>query len=182
MILVMTALKAESKGFNDKRSEYLGITGIGKVNAAMHLTHQLRIAAPHIPGVTGVVNLGTCGGTFAVAGDGIARPGEIMHPTAFTDGSPAMSKFPDDFPQIGDKDAKTTCVTDDVFHFASRYTVRDMEAYALAKVCKHFDIPFHCYKIVTDTGNSKDWELNLPRYMELLWAYYYKEVYPGLVK
>ena len=42
--------------------------------------------------------------------------------------------------------------------------VVDMEAYALAKVCYHYDISFISFKYITDNANehsSKDWEDNL---------------------
>ena len=41
--------------------------------------------------------------------------------------------------------------------------VFDMEAYALAKVCYHYHVPFISFKYITDNVNeqsSKDWEEN----------------------
>ena len=42
--------------------------------------------------------------------------------------------------------------------------VVDMEAYALAKVCYHFNIPFISFKYITDGADEQsheDWEKNL---------------------
>ena len=39
-----------------------------------------------------------------------------------------------------------------------------MEAYALAKVCYHYDIPFISFKYITDGADEQaheDWEVNL---------------------
>ena len=39
-----------------------------------------------------------------------------------------------------------------------------MESYALAKVCSKFNIPFRCWKYITDNADEKspkDWEENL---------------------
>ena len=41
--------------------------------------------------------------------------------------------------------------------------VFDMEAYALAKVCHHYQVPFISFKYITDNADgssSKDWEEN----------------------
>ena len=36
----------------------------------------------------------------------------------------------------------------------------DMEAYALAKVCKIYGYDFKAYKFISDDGNPDDWEEN----------------------
>ena len=41
--------------------------------------------------------------------------------------------------------------------------VFDMEAFALAKVCRHYNVPFISFKYITDNANehsAKDWEEN----------------------
>ena len=38
-----------------------------------------------------------------------------------------------------------------------------MEAFALAKVCRHYNVPFISFKYITDNANehsAKDWEEN----------------------
>ena len=62
-----------------------------------------------------------------------------------------------------------TCGTGDSFveyikKGDSNIDVFDMEAYALAKVCRYYKVPFISFKYITDNVNehsSKDWEDNL---------------------
>ena len=52
-------------------------------------------------------------------------------------------------------------VQDDIDNYSD---VFDMEAYALAKVCHHYKVPFISFKYITDNANEhspKDWEENL---------------------
>jgi nucleoside phosphorylase len=35
-----------------------------------------------------------------------------------------------------------------------------MEAYALATVCKDFEIPFRSFKYISDAGNPEEWKEN----------------------
>jgi adenosylhomocysteine nucleosidase len=61
-----------------------------------------------------------------------------------------------------------TCGTGDSFvenieRGDSNIDVFDMEAYALAKVCYHYDMPFISFKYVTDNVNEhspKNWKEN----------------------
>ena len=60
-----------------------------------------------------------------------------------------------------------TCGTGDCFvEDKSQYygEVVDMEAYALAKVCYNYDVPFISFKYITDGADEQaheDWEANL---------------------
>ena len=62
-----------------------------------------------------------------------------------------------------------TCGTGDSFVESlekgdSNIDVFDMEAYALAKVCRYYEVPFISFKYITDGANEsspKDWEDNL---------------------
>jgi adenosylhomocysteine nucleosidase len=52
-------------------------------------------------------------------------------------------------------------VQDDTDTYSEVY---DMEAYALAKVCRYYEVPFISFKYITDSANEsspKDWEENL---------------------
>ena len=44
--------------------------------------------------------------------------------------------------------------------------VVDMEAYALAKTCRNFEIDFVSYKYISDDGNADDWEKNCGKGVE----------------
>jgi len=35
-----------------------------------------------------------------------------------------------------------------------------MEAYALATVCKEYEIPFRCFKYISDAGDPDEWKAN----------------------
>lgn len=44
------------------------------------------------------------------------------------------------------------------------YDIADMEAYALAKVCKNYNIPFVCLKFISDGADDRagqDWKLTV---------------------
>ena len=47
----------------------------------------------------------------------------------------------------------------------------DMEAYAIAKVCLHYKVPFRCFKYISDDGNANDWEKNVAKGQELMLSY-----------
>jgi adenosylhomocysteine nucleosidase len=54
-----------------------------------------------------------------------------------------------------------------------------MEAYALAKVCTHLHVDFHCYKYVSDDANETadtDWQENIskgePLFYDVLREYF----------
>jgi adenosylhomocysteine nucleosidase len=50
----------------------------------------------------------------------------------------------------------------------------DMEAYALKEVCEHLNIPFECYKFVSDDTNedsSSDWAENVAKGAKLFKAF-----------
>jgi adenosylhomocysteine nucleosidase len=42
-----------------------------------------------------------------------------------------------------------------------------MEAYALATVCKEYEIPFRCFKYVSDAGNPNEWQENASKGVNL---------------
>ena len=84
--------------------------------------------------------------------------------TPFEKEPPLMLETKSDFNPIG---RNATCGTGDCFvEDKSQYygEVVDMEAYALAKVCYHYDIPFISFKYITDGADEQaheDWEKNL---------------------
>ena len=58
-----------------------------------------------------------------------------------------------------------TCHTGDSFVSSwedyDKTDCADMEAYAIAYVCQQNKISFECYKIISDSGDIKDWEQSL---------------------
>lgn len=165
--LILFALEQESRGlFADRDVLY---TGVGKVQAAHALTRRLHTggaaARPRC-----VVNLGT-------AGSAIHKAGSLVHCTRFIQrdmdvsplgfpkwetpfsGRPAMLEYGDAVADV----PHAVCGTGDSFeiaHDGAHYDVVDMEAYALAHVCRAEDVPFYCLKYVSDGADGKaadDW-------------------------
>ena len=176
-ILIVSALEVETQGqLEDYRVLY---TGVGKVNATLELTKVLQKAHLHYlpPMPKLVINYGT-------AGSRELPIGELVDCTKFTQRDmdvrgmgfmQGQTPFENDVPVILDYDhvefnpigKKLRCGTGDNFVQDNKeiYSdVFDMEAYALAKVCYHYDINFISFKYITDNADEhspKDWEDNL---------------------
>lgn len=165
--LIVFALEEESQQLFSGYD--LLYTGVGKVNAAYKLTRRLHQNRPSL-----IVNLGT-------AGSAVHAAGSILHSTRFIqrdmDVSPLgfekwVTPFSND-PMIleygqGVSDIPhATCGTGDSFdvtHSGKDYEIVDMEAYALAKICREEDIPFLCLKYISDGANDDaptDWKTAL---------------------
>ena len=169
--LIVCALKDE---FNIETGQYsLLHTGVGKVNAAISLTEYMLLnKKPSF-----VINYGT-------AGSKKLDVGELIDCTKFIQRDMDASKLGFDkfeTPFDGKNSIEIdnsyilqnptkkflTCATGDNFLASSSVhpgDVVDMEAYALAKVCAIFSIPFISFKYISDSADSDanvDWELNL---------------------
>ena len=175
-VLIVSALEVETQGqLEDYRVLY---TGVGKVNATLELTKVLQKAHLHYlpPMPKLVINYGT-------AGSRELPIGELVDCTKFTQRDmdvrgmgfmQGQTPFENDVPVILDYDhvefnpigKKLRCGTGDNFVQDNEeiYSdVFDMEAYALAKVCYHYDINFISFKYITDNANEHsagDWEQN----------------------
>jgi adenosylhomocysteine nucleosidase len=170
------ALEIESQGVFEAAGIPVLFTGIGKVNAAHALTRKLAEHREHRRSVPHVVNFGTAGsGKFAtgtlVACERFLQLDMDLTALGFSKGvtpfesAPSVIEFPCAIPSL----PKGTCGTADSF-VADGSTlacdVRDMEAFALAKVCWLEKVPFTCVKYITDGADSTaatDWEANLPK-------------------
>ena len=181
-ILVVCALEVETQGqlddcFEDKRQ--ILYTGVGKVNATFKLTHRLRASHLHylplMPEL--VINYGTAGSRELPIGElvdctkFIQRDmdctgfGILKGQTPFEDTEIVLDSN-SEFNPIG---KHYTCGTGDNFvdkieDEIEYVDVFDMEAYALAKVCSYYYVPFISFKYITDNANEhspKDWEDNL---------------------
>jgi adenosylhomocysteine nucleosidase len=168
--LVVVALPQESRGQLEAASAPLLYCGVGKVNAAMALTRQLAdYRAAGVPAPF-VLNLGSAGSRslptralvacnrfeqrdMDVTALGFAR-GETPYDTA-----PSILEteiYFDHLPNV-------LCSTADSFAtdlHAVAGDVVDMEAYALARVCRAEQARFACVKYVTDGANgaaANDW-------------------------
>ena len=175
-ILIVSALEVETQGqLEDWRVLH---TGVGKVNATLELTKVLQKAHLHYmpPMPELVINYGTAGSRkikkktlvdctkFIQRDMDVTGLGFMRGETPFEKEPPLMLEAKSDFNPIG---RNATCGTGDCFvEDKSQYygEVVDMEAYALAKVCYLYDVPFISFKYITDGADEQaheDWEANL---------------------
>lgn len=161
--LFVFALKAEAgREFNDCNVIF---TGIGKVNATYELTRAIQKYQPDI-----VINLGTAGGFGLKRGDVVCCNQFVQRDMDVT--PLGFEKFVTPFEESSvvlsygitlDHLKTAVCGTGDCFeinHNTNLYNVVDMEAYALAKVCKAENLPFLCLKYISDVADDNavsDW-------------------------
>ena len=172
-ILIVSALEVETQGqLEDYRVLY---TGVGKVNATLELTKVLQKAHLHYlpPMPKLVINYGT-------AGSRKIKKGQIVDCTKFVQRDMdvtglgfmrGQTPFENNIPIILDYDhvefnpigRKASCGSGDSFvedRLNYYGEVVDMEAYALAKVCHYYYVPFISFKYITDNADEHsagDW-------------------------
>jgi len=177
-ILIVSALEQETQGqLEDYRVLY---TGVGKVNATLELTKVLQKAHLHYmpPMPKLVINYGTAGSRKSPIGElvdctkfiqrdmDVTGLGFMKHQTPYESPNEMVIRCTSKFNPIG---KNYTCGTGDSFvenikRGDSNIDVFDMESYALAKVCYHYDINFISFKYITDNVDEhspRDWEDNL---------------------
>lgn len=164
-VLIVMALKDECQGYFAR--ENVIYTGIGKTNASYALMKAIANKKPKL-----VLNLGS-------AGSAVFNRGELINCTEFIQRDMDASglgyeKYVTPFDKIDEQILtygneieglkKGVCGTGDSFDTSSNksaaYNLVDMEAYALAKICKLQNIPFACVKYITDGadgGAGDDW-------------------------
>ncbi len=162
-LLTVFALAPEAQGFFDDLQPVF--CGVGKVNATYHLTMALqRFRAEHgqLPDL--VLNLGS-------AGSGHFNRGLVVNCTQFIQRDfdvtalgcePYATPFDDTPPLLGNGRRyaalpEGTCGSGDQFVTAAvsaPWNVIDMEAFALAKVCRHEQVSFACLKYITDGADG----------------------------
>jgi adenosylhomocysteine nucleosidase len=176
-VLIVCALKIETRGqLENYKTLY---TGVGKVNATYELTKYLSIhiarAKPKL-----IINYGTAGSRKYEQGElvdctqfiqrdmDVTGLGFEIGQTPLEEDIPMRIQSESDFNPIG---KNALCGSGDNFMNGLPYAwykkqsvdVVDMEAYALAKVCYHYDINFISFKYITDNADehsSKDWKDN----------------------
>lgn len=175
--LLTFAMEQESRDvFNDYTCLH---TGIGKINAAYAFTKYLN-AIKTRPSM--IINLGT-------AGSRKHQKGSIINCTSFIERdmdvtplgfSPYQTPFSDPAETIlknGHRIQDLTegcCGTGDHFDTSKKaleFDVVDMEAYALALICKRENMPFMCLKYISDGANNtahEDFAVTLHKAAEAL--------------
>lgn len=154
------ALAAESDGVFEAAGIPVLFCGVGKVNAAIALTRELRRYAQAGRPPPSVVNFGSAGSRVHATGSMVACHefvqrdmdvsglGFALGVTPFDD-APPMLAFDPRFERL----PSARCGSGDSFAMSAcpvECGVVDMEAYALAKVCWLEGAPFACVKYVTD--------------------------------
>ena len=178
-VLIVCALKQETQGqltegsINDWNILY---TGVGKVNATLKLTQKFGKFGSHIP-YDLVINYGTAGSRDLPIGElvdctkfiqrdmDVTGLGFMKHQTPYESPNGMVIRCTSKFNPIG---KHYTCGTGDSFventeDGDGNINVFDMEAYALSKVCHHYDINFISFKYITDNANehsANDWTEN----------------------
>ena len=172
--LIVCALEIETQGqLDDYEVLY---TGVGKVNATFELTRKFGKYGSYIP-YDMVINYGTAGSRkikkktlvdctkFIQRDMDVTGLGFMRGETPFEQDPPFVIQQQNiEFNPIG---RNATCGSGDNFaEDKSQYygEVVDMEAYALAKVCYLYDVPFISFKYITDGADEQaheDWEKNL---------------------
>lgn len=139
-------------------------TGVGKINAAYHLTLRLaEYRARNLPFPL-VVNFGTAGSAQFERGQLVSCNTFVQRdmdasPLGFEPGATPFDESPKvlTFPSLATHLPEATCGTGDSFatsHVETHFSVVDMEAYALAKVCWLQGARFGCIKFVTDGADD----------------------------
>ena len=173
-ILIVCALEVETQGqLEDYDVLY---TGVGKVNATYKLTRHFGKYGSYIP-YDLVINYGTAGSRkikkktlvdctkFVQRDMDVTGLGFMRGETPFEDEPPLMLDF--GITKYNNIKRRAVCGSGDNFvEDRTQYygEVVDMEAYALAKVCYLYDVPFISFKYITDGADKSandDWEENV---------------------
>ena len=194
-ILIVCALEAETKGaLEDWKPHNLLYTGVGKVNSTYELTKRLFVdgSINYDARIGLVINYGTAGSQhwkykkgdlvdctrFVQRDMDVSGLGFKIGQTPFEEDIPTILQSESEFNPIG---KNALCGSGDSFvQEKTMGDVVDMEAYALAKVCYLYDVPFISFKYITDDADEqaqKDWESSLADGIEL-----FKEKILNLVK
>ena len=172
--LIVCALEIETQ--NQLQDWNVLYTGVGKVNATYHMTKGIVDGITHGKRPRMVINYGTAGSRkikkktlvdctkFIQRDMDVTGLGFMRGETPFEKDIPFVIPSKCNFNPIG---RNATCGSGDNFvEDRTQYygEVVDMEAYALAKVCYLYDVPFISFKYITDGADEQaheDWEANL---------------------
>ncbi|WP_312089107.1 nucleosidase [Chryseobacterium sp.] len=168
-VLLVFALESEAgKAFDDFNKLFVGI---GKVNAAYHLTKAIVDNKPDL-----IINLGTAGSTkfdrgsvvnctqFIQRDMDVRALGFQKFETPFSD-DPVILNYGLTIEHL----PKGICGSGDQFeieHTNPEYNVIDMEAFALAKVSASESIDFLCFKYISDGADgsaAEDWTVEVKK-------------------
>lgn len=168
-IIVFVALESELPQDLIPNGVDIYYTGVGKVNAAIKATEVLSGLLPNFNAT--VLNYGSAGsntlpkGTLADCRYFIQN--DMNTPFGKTHETPFDSEI---YPEIKEPTIEFgtgyVCRTQDKFE-DNPQGIFDMEAYAIAKVCKIYGFDFTAYKYISDGGDIDEWEENHSKGKEL---------------
>ena len=177
-ILIVCALERETD--NQLEGYNVLYTGVGKINATFSLINYFNrmICGPWVNPEEAKQRLPETVINFGTAGSRNIPIGRLVECTSFIQRdmdarglgfNEFETPFSKDTPVILSNGEGFTCGTGDNFventkNESELIDVFDMEAYALANVCDKFNVPFRCWKYITDNADeksSKDWNENI---------------------
>jgi len=159
-MLIFTALQEEIPTLH--KEDHVFVTGLGKVNATLQAT---KLILEHTPNL--VVNFGTAGSISREHGQGLVEcTGFIQRDM---DCSPLgfdkyVTPYEEEHHLIGS--SEIVCGSGDNFMTdagelpSAGVHIVDMEAYAIAKVCRNLGVQFRCFKYISDNADENagdDW-------------------------
>jgi len=159
-MIILCALQEEIPTLHKEDRVY--VTGLGKVNASLQAT---KLILQHKPRV--VVNFGTAGSVSDTYSHGLVEcTGFIQRDM---DCSPLgfekyVTPYEEGHYMIGSPEI--VCGSGDTFMTnagelpSEGVHIVDMEAYAIAKVCRDLAVPFRCFKYISDSADENagdDW-------------------------
>ena len=151
-LLILCALEEEFSKEGNRYADNIFYTGVGKINSCITTLELIKEKNPSL-----IVNVGTVG----ACRDDIEG---IIECGVFKDRDDT-SEFNSENIIYTDNNLLTISTGDNfISHKVEGCDVVDMEAYAIAKVCKRDNVDFKCYKYITDYTNqeSKDnWQANV---------------------
>ena len=144
-------------------------SGVGKINATMAAMSALHL------GYNEIINIGSCGSLKLPVGK-IAKVGQVFQDI---DATPldeyGSTPFDANSKQIIlDTNSDISCFTTDYFYdnnqlskyspyyleMIEKCSIFDMECYAIAKVCRRYNVKFSSYKWISDGGDHSHWKEN----------------------
>lgn len=179
-VALIMALPGESQGLFENEKIPVLYCGIGKINAAFaaaDIIHKTKCKV--------VINLGTAGSSKFKTHDLVECTSFVQRdmdvsPLGFKVGETPLDEFPAEisgtavFPDL----PKGICGTGDSFETGTPKVfceLIDMEAYALAKVCKKMNVLFISLKYITDGADHNahnDWASNMAHGAAVLLRYF----------
>jgi adenosylhomocysteine nucleosidase len=156
--LFLAAIKEETIGL-----DYFNHVGVGKINATYNTLQLIHIHKPKI-----IINYGTAGAINTEL-KGIIECTKFYQRDMDVRGLDfELGETPfDKIKEIITSEKGYSCGTGDSFvnrEIEMKVDVVDMEAYAIAKVCKLENIEFKCFKYISDNADknaNNDWNTNL---------------------